>query len=85
MTSIGFTLHELAESLYASLHEQLMPLPDATRVYPAHGAGSACGKNLSTDRWSTIGDQKRTNYALRAPDKRTFIDLVTESADWHFG
>ncbi|ART69261.1 MBL fold metallo-hydrolase [Mycobacterium dioxanotrophicus] len=78
LASIGFTAEELAESLYASLHEQLMPLPDDTRVYPAHGAGSACGKNLSTDLWSTIGDQKRTNYALRAPDKQSFIDLVTE-------
>ncbi|ORA39948.1 MBL fold metallo-hydrolase [Mycobacterium aquaticum] len=78
LASIGYTAEELAESLYASLHEQLMPLPDDTRVYPAHGAGSACGKNLSTDLWSTIGDQKRTNYALRAPDKQTFIDLVTE-------
>lgn len=55
-----------------------MTLPDPTRVYPAHGAGSACGKNLSTERWSTIGDQKATNYALRAPDKATFMQLVTE-------
>ena len=47
-------------------------------MYPAHGAGSACGKNLSTDLWSTIGDQKETNYALRAPDKATFMELVTE-------
>ncbi|HUO40122.1 MAG TPA: rhodanese-like domain-containing protein, partial [Mycobacterium sp.] len=50
----------------------------ATRVYPAHGAGSACGKNLSTELWSTMGDQKASNYALRAPDKPTFMDLVTE-------
>jgi rhodanese-related sulfurtransferase len=88
LASIGFTGDELAESLYTSLHEQLMPLPDATRVYPAHGAGSACGKNLSTDLWSTIGDQKRTNYALRAPDRQTFIDLVTEGqppAPGYFG
>jgi hydroxyacylglutathione hydrolase len=88
LASIGFTRDELAESLYTSLHEQLMPLPDATRVYPAHGAGSACGKNLSTDLWSTIGEQKRTNYALRAPDKQTFIDLVTEGqppAPGYFG
>jgi hydroxyacylglutathione hydrolase len=55
-----------------------MTLPDATKVYPAHGAGSACGKNLSTDLWSTIGAQKETNYALRAPDKPTFMELVTE-------
>ncbi|MBU9765746.1 MBL fold metallo-hydrolase [Mycobacterium sp. TNTM28] len=77
LASIGFTRDELADMLYHSLHDKLMPLPDATRVYPAHGAGSACGKNLSTDRWSTMGDQKRTNYALRAPDKAAFIELVT--------
>jgi glyoxylase-like metal-dependent hydrolase (beta-lactamase superfamily II)/rhodanese-related sulfurtransferase len=78
LASIGFTRDELAEKLYDSLHNKLMPLPDATRVYPAHGAGSACGKNLSTDTWSTMGDQRETNYALKAPDKATFIDLVTE-------
>jgi hydroxyacylglutathione hydrolase len=78
MSSIGFSREELAGSLYDSLHGKLMTLPDATRVYPAHGAGSACGKNLSTDLWSTIGDQKATNYALRAPDKATFMALVTE-------
>ena len=64
--------------LYDSLHTKLMTLPDATRVYPAHGAGSACGKNLSTDLWSTIGEQKQTNYALRAADKATFMDVVTQ-------
>lgn len=78
LASIGFTREELAEKLYDSLHDKLMTLPDATRVYPAHGAGSACGKNLSTDLWSTIGEQKETNYALRAPDKDTFMALVTE-------
>jgi glyoxylase-like metal-dependent hydrolase (beta-lactamase superfamily II)/rhodanese-related sulfurtransferase len=78
LASIGFTREELADKLYDSLHNKLMTLPDATRVYPAHGAGSACGKNLSTDLWSTIGDQKKTNYALRAPDKATFMALVTE-------
>ena len=78
LASIGFTRDELADKLYDSLHNKLMTLPDATRVYPAHGAGSACGKNLSTDRWSTIGEQKATNYALRAPDKATFMSLVTE-------
>lgn len=78
LASIGFTREELAEKLYNSLHDKLMTLPDATRVYPAHGAGSACGKNLSTDLWSTMGDQKATNYALRAPDKATFMNLVTE-------
>ncbi|OBB45859.1 MULTISPECIES: MBL fold metallo-hydrolase [unclassified Mycobacterium] len=78
LASIGFTREELADKLYDSLHTKLMTLPDATRVYPAHGAGSACGKNLSTDLWSTMGEQKETNYALRAADKATFMELVTE-------
>ena len=78
LASIGFTREELADKLYDSLHNKLMPLPDATRVYPSHGAGSACGKNLSTDLWSTMGEQRMTNYALRAPDKATFMELVTE-------
>jgi glyoxylase-like metal-dependent hydrolase (beta-lactamase superfamily II)/rhodanese-related sulfurtransferase len=78
LSSVGVTREELASHLYDSLHDKLMTLPDATRVYPAHGAGSACGKNLSTDLWSTMGDQKASNYALRAPDKETFIELVTE-------
>ena len=78
LASIGFTREELAEKLYDSLHSKLMPLPDATEVWPAHGAGSACGKNLSTELTSTMGEQKETNYALRAPDKETFMALVTE-------
>jgi hydroxyacylglutathione hydrolase len=78
LASIGYTREELADKLYDSLHDKLMTLPDATRVYPAHGAGSACGKNLSTDLWSTMGEQKETNYALRAADKTTFMQLVTE-------
>ena len=78
LASIGFTREELAEKLYDSLHDKLMTLPDATRVFPAHGAGSACGKNLSTELSSTMGEQKATNYALRAPDKATFMALVTE-------
>ncbi len=78
LSSLGFTRDELAEQLYDSLHGKLLTLPDTTRVYPAHGAGSACGKNLSTETWSTIGDQRSTNYALAAPDKPTFIELVTE-------
>ncbi len=78
LASIGFTRDELADQLYDSLHDQLLTLPDATRVFPGHGAGSACGKNLSTETWSTIGEQRHSNYALLAPDKQTFIDLVTE-------
>ena len=78
LSSIGFTREELAAQLYDSLHDKLLTLPDATKVFPAHGAGSACGKNLSTDTWSTIGTQRTTNYALLADDKQAFFDLVTE-------
>ncbi len=78
LSSIGFTQEDLANQLYDSLHDKLLPLPDATRVYPAHGAGSACGKNLSTETSSTMGEQRRTNYALLAEDKKMFMDLVTE-------
>lgn len=78
LSSIGFSRDELAEMLYDSIKNKLMTLPDSTRVYPAHGAGSACGKNLSTELWSTIGSQRLTNYAVKAPDKATFIELVTE-------
>jgi glyoxylase-like metal-dependent hydrolase (beta-lactamase superfamily II) len=78
LASIGFTREELAAKLYDSLHTKLMTLPDATRVYPAHGAGSSCGKNLSTELSSTMGEQRKNNYALRAPDKKTFMELVTE-------
>jgi len=78
LASVGFTRDELADQLYESLHAKLLPLPDATKVYPAHGAGSACGKNLSTDTVSTMGEQRLNNYALLAPDKKTFVDLVTE-------
>ena len=78
LSSIGYTREDLAGQLYDSLHTQLLTLPDSTRVFPAHGAGSACGKNLSTELSSTIGDQKATNYAVRAPDKHTFVELVSE-------
>lgn len=78
LSSKGVTAEELAGCLYDSLQTKLLSLPDATRVYPAHGAGSACGKNLSTDTWSTIGDQRATNYALKTPDKETFVLAVTE-------
>jgi rhodanese-related sulfurtransferase len=64
--------------LYRSLHEQLLTLPDATLVYPAHGAGSACGKNLSTAVSSTIGEQRRTNYALQPMTEAQFVEAVTE-------
>jgi hydroxyacylglutathione hydrolase len=64
--------------LYHSLHEKLMKLPDTTLVYPAHGAGSACGKNLSTNTVSTIGEQRSTNYALAPMSEDQFVAVVTE-------
>jgi len=78
LSSIGVTADELARSLYRSLHEQLLTLPDATRVFPAHGAGSACGKQLSTEKQSTIGEQRRLNYALAPMTEDAFVQAVTE-------
>lgn len=76
LASIGVTADELAEMLYDSLHHKLMRLPDETLVYPAHGAGSMCGKALSDEAVSTIGEQKRYNYALQPMSKEEFIQLV---------
>ena len=78
LSSFGRSQEEMARSLYASLHERLLVLPDSTKVYPAHGAGSACGKNLSTETVSTIGEQKRTNYALAPMSADEFVRIVTE-------
>ncbi|MGH9086270.1 MAG: MBL fold metallo-hydrolase [Acidimicrobiales bacterium] len=78
LTSVGRSADSLARELYHSLHEQLLTLPDATLVYPAHGAGSACGKNLSTAASSTIGEQRETNYALAPMTEDQFIEAVTE-------
>jgi hydroxyacylglutathione hydrolase len=75
--SLGWTAQELGGHLFDSLHNKLLPLPDETLVYPAHGAGSLCGKNLSSDTVSTLGDQKRFNYALQPMSKEDFIHLVT--------
>lgn len=76
MASIGVTAEELGNMLYDSI-EKLRQLPDETRVYPAHGAGSLCGKQLSEERVSTIGEQKKFNYALQPMDRAAFLDLVT--------
>ena len=62
--------------LFDSLHEKILPLPDETEVYPAHGAGSLCGKSLSKETWSTLGDQRRFNYALQPMSKEEFVKLV---------
>lgn len=77
MASIGMTAQELGHQLYHSLHQKLLALPDDTLVYPAHGAGSMCGKNLSSDTVSTIGTQRQYNYALQPMSQKEFIDLVT--------
>ncbi len=78
LTSVGWTADGLARRLYRSVHDQLLTLPDATEVYPAHGAGSACGKNLSTATQSTIGEQRRTNYALAPMSEDAFVEAVTQ-------
>ncbi|MGK2948021.1 MAG: MBL fold metallo-hydrolase [Acidimicrobiales bacterium] len=78
LTSVGRTADSLARDLHRSLQEQILTLPDTTTVYPAHGAGSACGKNLSTAVSSTIGEQRETNYALRPMTPDDFVDVVTE-------
>lgn len=74
----NMTQEELAGLLFDSLRNKIMPLPDSVMVYPAHGAGSACGKKMSTDTVDTLGHQKETNYALRADMTRDeFIKEVT--------
>ena len=75
--SLGWSASQLGGMLYDSLHRKLLPLPDATLVYPAHGAGSLCGKALSRETVSTIGEQRRTNYALQPMTRDAFIELVT--------
>ena len=69
---------ELAAMAYDSLHHKILTLPDSIKVYPGHGAGSACGRNLSKERVSTIGEQRRLNYALQPMSKERFIELVTQ-------
>ncbi|MBV9416504.1 MAG: molybdopterin-dependent oxidoreductase, partial [Solirubrobacterales bacterium] len=75
--SMGWSAETLAGLLYDSLHSKLMTLHDKTLVYPAHGAGSLCGKNLSTDTVSTIGVQRRYNYALQPMSREQFVRIVT--------
>ena len=75
--SFGWSAQELGVHLYESLHNKLLHLPDETLVYPAHGSGSLCGKNLSSDTVSTIGIQRRVNYALQPMASDEFIRLVT--------
>ncbi len=72
------TAADMAGTLYDSLHAKILGLPDEILVYPAHGAGSACGKNMSKETFDTLGNQKKVNYALKAADRETFIREVTD-------
>ncbi len=74
----NMTKEELAGMLFDSLNTKIKTLPDSVIVYPAHGPGSSCGKNLGPNTSSTIGEQKRDNYALLAEDKAAFISQVTD-------
>ena len=76
--SASMTQDELAGHLYDSLMTKIMPLADDVTVYPAHGAGSACGKNMMKETVDTLGNQKKVNYALNQPNKEAFIAAVTE-------
>ncbi|MGH3823577.1 MAG: MBL fold metallo-hydrolase [Pseudonocardiaceae bacterium] len=78
LAASGWTAQDLARQLYRSLHEQLLTLPDATRVFPAHGAGSSCGKALSDATSSTIGAQRAVNYALQPMAEDDFVEVVTQ-------
>src|SRR5262249_52369309 len=73
----GYTTQIMAAMMYDSLHEKILRLDDAVEVYPAHGAGSMCGKNLSTETSSTIGQQRKFNYALQPMTKEQFVAMMT--------
>jgi len=75
--AMGYSAEELAGLLYDSLHDKLLKLPDETLVYPAHGAGSLCGKSLSAETFSTLGVQRQYNYALQPMSKAEFLQIVT--------
>lgn len=75
--SKGFTSEQMGSMLYDSLREKILSYPDETEIYPAHGAGSLCGKSLSSETWSTLGAQKTSNYALQPMDKDEFIKMVS--------
>lgn len=74
--SKGFTSEQMAAMLYDSLHEKILPLPDSAEIYPAHGSGSLCGKSLSKETWSTLGEQRKFNYALQPMSKDEFVKIV---------
>lgn len=76
LSSGNLSSEQLAGMMYDSLRNKIIPLPDDVIVYPAHGAGSSCGKNIGVNTYSTIGDEKETNYALHAQSKEEFIATV---------
>lgn len=73
----GYTPQMMAEMMYDSLHGKILKLPDDTEVYPAHGAGSMCGRNMSKETSSTIGEQRKFNYALKPMSKEEFVTMMT--------
>jgi hydroxyacylglutathione hydrolase len=77
LLGVKMSAKELAGMLYDSLHNKLMKLPDSVTVYPAHGAGSMCGRNISKEKSSTIGEQRKFNYALQPMTKEDFINMMT--------
>ena len=79
MASVGFAPDQLGQMLYRSLHEKILRLPDETLIYPAHGAGSMCGRNLSKETVSTLGAQRLYNYALRPMSEEEFVQTVTRN------
>ena len=74
--SKGFTAEQMGGMLYDSLHDKILLISDETEVYPAHGAGSLCGKSLSKETWSTLGNQRKFNYALQPMTKEQFVKIV---------
>ncbi|HET6811623.1 MAG TPA: MBL fold metallo-hydrolase [Acidimicrobiales bacterium] len=88
LASAGRSPEEMARSLFRSLHGPLLSLPDATRLFPAHGAGSACGRAMSSAPTSTVGEQRRTNYALQPMSEADFVAVMTSNqpvAPLYFG
>ena len=81
LSSGNLSREELASMLYDSLHSKILPLPDDLVVYPAHGPGSSCGKNLGPNTFSTLGQEKESNYALKEQSREEFIKAVTDGLD----
>jgi glyoxylase-like metal-dependent hydrolase (beta-lactamase superfamily II) len=75
--SVGFTSEQMGQLMFNTLKNKICTLPSTVKVFPAHGAGSPCGKNLSSDLYSTIGKEKETNPALQYTDEKEFIKFLT--------